>query len=165
MAAPLVKFKIPTSLDSMQNNFAGLLQFEINKMKHELDNKVEFTRVKLQSDVSLGLVNSKDVSEDGLHELIDNTSSESLTGLTSFTDVKLSNYANYIDSTLATKANKTTIDALDEFTKVMQSAFDISYTGLTDEQKIALAQVPASTFVGDKEVFYSYELGFYLVSV
>jgi hypothetical protein len=149
----------------MQNNFAGLLQFEINKVKHELDNQVEFARSKLQNQISTGLSTLKEASQTGMQVLIDETSLESLTGLTSYTNVRLSNYSNYIDATLATKANKTTLDALDEFTNVMQSAFDISYTGLTDAQKIALAEVSPDTFVGDKELYYSYELGYFLVKV
>lgn len=144
-SGPRIKFKVPTSVDILQQNFTGLVNFEINKMKYELDSKIDDARQKIQNTVINGIVNGKTIANTSLKTFIDSESSKSLTGLNSFTNVKLSNYVNYIDSTLSTKANKNTVNALDEFVKVMNSAMEfkstvddslLSYTPLETIQRI-----------------------------
>jgi hypothetical protein len=139
--APLVKFKVPTKIDAMQQNFTGLVHFEINKMKHSLDSSIENAKQKIQNAISSNIVNSRNAATLNLQSLIDTESAKSLTGLNSYTNVQLSNYANYIDQTLATKANKNTINALDEFVKVMNSAMEFTST----ENNALLSYTPSET--------------------
>lgn len=122
MSAPIVKFKISTPQDNANLNHIKLIEFDILKTKYELDKKILFEKQKLQSIVSTSIQSSKVSNEENLKTLITTESLKSLTGLVSYTDVALSNYVNDIDSKLAKKANKTTINALDEFCAVIDSS-------------------------------------------
>jgi len=162
---PVIKFKVPTSIDSMQNNFMGLLAHEVNKMKHELDNEVTFVKNKLQSEVTQELASARATSQTGMQQFIEQKHQASMTGLTSYINVNVSNYINTVDAEFSTRANKTTVDALDEFARVMQSAFDISYSTPTQAQLDVINASSPTTFDGSKDIYYSYELGYYLVKL
>jgi hypothetical protein len=156
MSAPVVKFKVATTSDSIQSNNIKLIEFDILKTKHELDKKILFEKQKLESAIVTTIQNARVINETNLINLIDEKSLESLTGLKSFTDVSLSNYANNIDSKLATMANKNTLNALDEFFAVIDSSMAFQGENAEIEFKYSLGGSFTGVYIGESDTGSSY---------
>jgi hypothetical protein len=125
----ILRFKVPTVQDKAQENFIGLLNFEIEKAKHEMTTKINIAKSDIQNHMESKLDTDVSAMKTSIESAIDDIKESTVITINDDSDIKVTDYNNYAISELALKADQDTVNALDEFAKVVNSALDIEYTG------------------------------------
>jgi len=144
MGTRTITFTVPTSTDLEQENLKALIQFEINKARVEMSNQVTAAYNEIYDHVATPTTGTMDVTLNSAETTINNNINSTfatvsggtvtaegtfVTEMKNYVDDKLSTFEKHVTESLATKANITTAEALDEFFQVVNSAIQISGEG------------------------------------
>lgn len=139
MTTRQVTFKVPTDVDTFQDNYIGLIIHEINKAKVSMQGSISsayddiLTTVRAEMTTQLGTaetaINSKIETEIAAVTAGAVTSEgTAITQVKNYVDDQLALFEKHVTESLSTKANDTTTVALDEFFKVVDSAMTFAPT-------------------------------------
>jgi hypothetical protein len=138
----ILRFKVPTVQDKTQENFIGLLNFEIEKAKHEMTTKINIAKSDIQNHMESKLDTDVSAMKTSIESAIDGIKDSTVTTINGDSNIKITDYNNYAISELALKADQDTVNALDEFARVVNSAIEIGTYKYTGEKTGILSPEP-----------------------
>jgi hypothetical protein len=123
-----IKLRVPTDVDTMQDNYKGLILHEINKTRAEWQGQISGVFNGLSSgtgaaDIGAVIEAKMNAAEADLISKIDTEiEGNFVTQSKNYIEDKVLEFEQHVTEKLSTKADKKTVDALDEFFKVVDSA-------------------------------------------
>jgi hypothetical protein len=142
MTSRQVSFKVPTDVDTFQDNYIGLIIHEINRAKVSMKGSIDSAYSDILSTVQTEMTASLAAAETAINTKIEtdiakvvggavDTEGTVVTQVKNYVDDQLAEFEKHVTESLATKANIVTTDALDEFFKVVDSAMEFSGSNST----------------------------------
>jgi len=129
----LVATRLLTVEDETQLKEIDDLYEDIDSMEKELQEEIMASKEEIRQAVTLFLNSLVSMTIQELKGFIDDESLKTVSAIKNFTNVQLTNLLNYAVSELALKANLHTVNVIDEFFKVINSAIqfgDFNYSGI-----------------------------------